>query len=103
MITFFLITIYTGEFGKVCAGDFITTDENKVQLVAIKMLHPDVSEKTRQDFLTEANILSQLDHPNIIQLIGLVIKSEPKMIVIEFMENGSLDNYLRVSNYYTPY
>ncbi|CAH8463553.1 unnamed protein product [Schistosoma margrebowiei] len=88
-------TIGEGEFGKVCAGDFITTDENKVQLVAIKMLHPDVSEKTRQDFLTEANILSQLDHPNIIQLIGLVIKSEPKMIVIEFMENGSLDNYLR--------
>ncbi|KAH8852318.1 Ephrin type-A receptor 3 [Schistosoma japonicum] len=90
-------TIGEGEFGKVCAGDYITTDENKVQLVAIKMLHPDVSEKTRQDFLAEANILSQLDHPNIVQLIGLVIKSEPKMIVIEFMENGSLDNYLRLT------
>ncbi|CAH8455688.1 unnamed protein product [Schistosoma turkestanicum] len=88
-------TIGEGEFGKVCAGDFITTGENKIQLVAIKMLHPDVSEKTRQDFLTEANTLSQLDHPNIVQLIGLVTKSEPKMIVIEFMENGSMDNYLR--------
>ncbi|CAH8473451.1 unnamed protein product [Heterobilharzia americana] len=90
-------TIGEGEFGKVCAGDFVILPENKLQLVAIKMLHPNVSDKTRQDFLTEANTMSQLDHPNIVQLIGLVTKSEPKMIVIEFMENGSLDNYLRCS------
>ncbi|VDQ12639.1 unnamed protein product [Trichobilharzia regenti] len=73
--------------------------DSKPQLVAIKMLHPNVNEKTRQDFLTEADTMSQLDHPNIVQLIGLVTQSEPKMIIIEFMENGSLDNFLRVSNF----
>nr|CAH8832670.1 unnamed protein product [Trichobilharzia regenti] len=90
-------TIGEGEFGKVCAGDFLALPDSKPQLVAIKMLHPNVNEKTRQDFLTEADTMSQLDHPNIVQLIGLVTQSEPKMIIIEFMENGSLDNFLRCS------
>ena len=40
--------------------------------------------------------MGQFDHPNVIHLEGVVTKSTPVMIITEFMENGSLDSFLRV-------
>lgn len=48
------------------------------------------------DFLTEASIMGQFEHPNVIFLQGVVTKSNPVMIITEYMENGSLDHFLRV-------
>ena len=44
-------------------------------LVAIKTLKPGSSDKARTDFLTEASIMGQFEHPNVIflQVISLVI------------------------------
>lgn len=65
--------------------------------MAIKTLKAGYSEKQRRDFLSEASIMGQFDHPNIIRLEGVVTKSRPVMIITEFMENGALDSFLRVS------
>ena len=65
--------------------------------VAIKTLKAGASDKNRLDFLTEASIMGQFDDPNVIYLEGVVTKSNPIMIVTEFMENGSMDVFLRVS------
>lgn len=65
--------------------------------VAIKTLKSGYTEKQRRDFLSEASIMGQFDHPNVIHLEGVVTKSSPVMIITEFMENGSLDSFLRVS------
>lgn len=67
-------------------------------LVAIKTLKVGYSERQRRDFLAEASIMGQFDQPNIIRLEGVVTKSRPTMIITEFMENGALDSFLRVSN-----
>lgn len=67
--------------------------------VAIKTLKAGYVDKQRRDFLSEASIMGQFDHPNIIRLEGVVTKSRPVMIVTEFMENGALDSFLRVSDY----
>ena len=64
--------------------------------MAIKTLKPGTSEKARVDFLTEASIMGQFQHPNVIFLQGVVTKSNPVMIITEFMENGSLDTFLKV-------
>lgn len=64
--------------------------------VAIKTLKPGASEKNRLDFLTEASIMGQFEDPNVIFLEGVITKSNPIMIVTEYMENGSLDTFLRV-------
>ncbi|OXB77343.1 UNVERIFIED_CONTAM: hypothetical protein H355_002335 [Colinus virginianus] len=53
------------------------------------------TEKQRRDFLSEASIMAQFDHPNVIHLEGVVTKSKLVMIVTEYMENGSLDTFLR--------
>lgn len=65
--------------------------------MAVKTLKPGASERARLNLLVEASIMCQFEHPNIIHLEGMVTKSEPPMIVVEYMENKSLDAYLRVS------
>ncbi|XP_034670476.1 ephrin type-B receptor 1-B isoform X2 [Drosophila subobscura] len=88
-----------GEFGDVCRGR-LKIPPNFVQDidVAIKTLKPGSSEKARCDFLTEASIMGQFDHPNVIYLQGVVTRSNPVMIITEYMENGSLDTFLRVND-----
>ncbi|XP_016404748.1 ephrin type-B receptor 2-like [Sinocyclocheilus rhinocerous] len=86
--------IGAGEFGEVCSGNLRLPGKREI-LVAIKTLKSGYTDKQRRDFLSEASIMGQFDHPNIIHLEGVVTKSTPVMIITEFMENGSLDSFLR--------
>uniref|UniRef100_A0A672GT60 receptor protein-tyrosine kinase n=1 Tax=Salarias fasciatus TaxID=181472 RepID=A0A672GT60_SALFA len=86
--------IGVGEFGEVFRGVMKTPGRGEVT-VAIKTLKPGYSEKQRQDFLSEASIMGQFSHPNIIRLEGVVTKFKHAMIVTEYMENGALDTYLK--------
>ncbi|XP_055021630.1 ephrin type-B receptor 2 isoform X1 [Boleophthalmus pectinirostris] len=86
--------IGAGEFGEVCSGNLRQPGKREI-LVAIKTLKGGYTERQRRDFLSEASIMGQFDHPNIIHLEGVVTRSSPVMILTEFMENGSLDSFLR--------
>uniref|UniRef100_A0A8C9S0F3 receptor protein-tyrosine kinase n=1 Tax=Scleropages formosus TaxID=113540 RepID=A0A8C9S0F3_SCLFO len=86
--------IGAGEFGEVCSGNLKLPGKREM-VVAIKTLKAGYTEKQRRDFLSEASIMGQFDHPNVIRLEGVVTKSTPVMIITEFMENGSLDSFLR--------
>lgn len=86
-----------GEFGDVCRGKLKCPGRPETT-VAIKTLKPGSSDKARMDFLTEASIMGQFDHPNVIFLQGVVTKSNPIMIITEYMENGSLDTFLRAND-----
>lgn len=78
-----------------CSGHLKLPGKREI-FVAIKTLKSGYTEKQRRDFLSEASIMGQFDHPNVIHLEGVVTKSTPVMIITEFMENGSLDSFLRV-------
>lgn len=91
-----LLFLLQGEFGEVYKGRLKLPGKREIY-VAIKTLKSGYVEKQRRDFLSEASIMGQFDHPNIIRLEGVVTKSRPVMIVTEFMENGALDSFLRVS------
>ncbi|KAM8826963.1 ephrin type-A receptor 7 isoform 1-T1 [Synchiropus picturatus] len=86
--------IGAGEFGEVCSGRLKLPGKREVS-VAIKTLKVGYTEKQRRDFLCEASIMGQFDHPNVVHLEGVVTRGKPVMIVIEYMENGSLDSFLR--------
>uniref|UniRef100_A0A8D2ISV1 receptor protein-tyrosine kinase n=1 Tax=Varanus komodoensis TaxID=61221 RepID=A0A8D2ISV1_VARKO len=86
--------IGAGEFGEVCSGRLKVPGKHELP-VAIKTLKVGYSEKQRHDFLGEASIMGQFDHSNIIHLEGVVTKSKPVMIITEYMENGSLDTFLK--------
>uniref|UniRef100_A0A8C8A2H0 receptor protein-tyrosine kinase n=1 Tax=Oryzias sinensis TaxID=183150 RepID=A0A8C8A2H0_9TELE len=86
--------IGAGEFGEVCCGPLRLPGKREIQ-VAIKTLKVGYTEQQRRDFLWEASIMGQFNHPNIIRLEGVVTKSKPVMIITEYMENGSLDTFLK--------
>uniref|UniRef100_A0A8D3BIT8 Ephrin type-A receptor 6 n=1 Tax=Scophthalmus maximus TaxID=52904 RepID=A0A8D3BIT8_SCOMX len=116
--------IGAGEFGEVCSGRLRVPGRMDIA-VAIKTLKGGYMEQQRRDFLREALIMGQFNNPNIIRLEGVVTKSKllvclflfslfitqiipsnhfipfsfssgrPVMIVVEYMENGALDSFLR--------
>uniref|UniRef100_A0A8D0CHX5 receptor protein-tyrosine kinase n=1 Tax=Scleropages formosus TaxID=113540 RepID=A0A8D0CHX5_SCLFO len=86
--------IGAGEFGEVYRG-LLKVPGRKETAVAIKTLKPGYTEKQRREFLSEASIMGQFSHQNIIRLEGVVTKYKHAMIVTEYMENGALDSYLR--------
>ncbi len=85
-----------GEFGDVCKGMLRLTPWSEA-VVAIKTLKGAATEQNRCDFLTEASIMAQFKDPNVVRLEGVVTQSHPLMIVTEYMENGSLDTFLRLN------
>ena len=64
-----------GEFGEVCSGRLRLPSKREIH-VAIKSLKAGYTEQQRRDFLSEASIMGQFDHPNIIRLEGVVTRCE---------------------------
>jgi hypothetical protein len=69
--------------------------------VAVKMQSDEVEEDNKVRFLQEAAIMGQFKHPNIVNLLGIVLAESGDngskscaMIVMEFLSNGTLHNYL---------
>lgn len=58
-----------------CSGRLKLPSKKEIS-VAIKTLKVGYTEKQRRDFLGEASIMGQFDHPNIIRLEGVVTKSK---------------------------
>nr|XP_033780730.1 ephrin type-A receptor 1 isoform X1 [Geotrypetes seraphini] len=83
-----------GEFGEVYRGSLRLPGKERV-VVAIKTLKSTYSDSQWWNFLREATIMGQFNHPNIVQLQGVVTKQKPMMILTEFMENGALDAFLK--------
>lgn len=66
------------------------------QLVAIKMLKEDASELIQADFEREASLMVEFDHVNIVRLIGVCTLGKPMCLLFEYMNNGDLNEYLRL-------
>lgn len=61
--------------------------------VAIKALSAESKQGT-SEFLTEINVISNIRHPNLVQLIGCCVESSNRILVYEYMENNSLASAL---------
>ena len=72
-----------GNFGDVFSG----TIRDSQRKVAVKTCCSEHSPAARQ-FLAEAKILKQCDHPNIVRLLGVCTDKEPLYIVMEWMPGG---------------
>ena len=83
----------SGEFGTVHLGLWSNSSTNSVQ-VAVKTLNSQCSESDRVKFLREAAIMDQFEYNYIIRLYGVVLEEQNIMIVLEYMSQGDLHNYL---------
>nr|XP_020456428.1 protein-tyrosine kinase 2-beta-like [Monopterus albus] len=85
-----------GFFGEVHDGVYKSPTGERIR-VAIKTCK-DCSDDVMEKFLSEADLMKNLDHPHIVRLIG-VIEVHPVWIVMELLEHGELGNYLVKEQY----
>ncbi|KAI3466613.1 hypothetical protein Pfo_023276 [Paulownia fortunei] len=77
-----------GGFGPVYKGKLPNGQE-----IAVKRLARS-SNQGLEEFMNEVEVISKLQHRNLVRLLGCCVECEEKMLVYEYMPNGSLDAYL---------
>ncbi|XP_058727047.1 probable receptor-like protein kinase At1g80640 [Vicia villosa] len=77
-----------GGFGCVCKASL---DDNLV--VAIKRLNCECQYAERE-YENEVELLSEIQHPNVISLLGCGSHEDSRFIIYELMQNGSLETQL---------
>ncbi|KAJ8258469.1 hypothetical protein COCON_G00174810 [Conger conger] len=77
-----------GQFGEVWMATY-----NKHTKVAVKTMKPGTM--SVEAFLEEANLMKNLQHDRLVRLNAVVTKEEPIYIITEFMEKGSLLDFLK--------
>ncbi|XP_076766818.1 uncharacterized protein LOC143433365 [Xylocopa sonorina] len=82
-----------GAFGTVYGGDAFFPEKGWLA-VAVKTLKHGSSTEEKLDFLSEVEVMKRFEHKNIIKLLGVCIKTEPVLTVMEFMLYGDLKTYL---------
>ncbi|KAI5085033.1 hypothetical protein GOP47_0001202 [Adiantum capillus-veneris] len=94
MISNFSYPLGEGGYGKVYKGCVKDQRCSLPTLVAVKVLKHGNKEK---QFRAEIDTLSKIHHLNLVGLLGFCIgrhHKEKKLLVYEYLENGSLDQYL---------
>ncbi|XP_010558328.1 PREDICTED: probable serine/threonine-protein kinase NAK isoform X2 [Tarenaya hassleriana] len=96
-----------GGFGSVFKGwidenSFSASKPGSGIVIAVKRLNQEGFQGHRE-WLAEINYLGQLDHPNLVKLIGYCLEDEHRLLVYEFMPRGSLENHLfRRGTFFQP-
>ncbi|KAK3777664.1 hypothetical protein RRG08_021775 [Elysia crispata] len=91
----FLQELGEGAFGKVYKGELVGLyGESSVSKVAVKTLKENALPKVQNDFRREVDVMSEMRHPNIVCLLGVVMKQSPMCMLFEYMAQGDLHEYL---------
>ena len=99
-----------GQFGEVMLAETVglslkdlrysTTDDDKTCTVpvALKRIRSDADASAMEAFKKEMKFVSQLNHSNVVRLLAISNSATPFM-VMEYMENGDLNQFLRKAEY----
>ena len=101
----------TGQFGEVILANTVglsyqylgigNSDDSTISLkVAVKTLKASPSDDVQKAFEKEIKFMSRLKDDNVIRLLGICTTGTP-FIMMEYMENGDLNNYLQQFNFTT--
>ncbi|CAN1180599.1 Leucine-rich repeat receptor protein kinase EMS1 [Linum perenne] len=82
-----------GGFGTVYKAKLVTK-KNDILVVAVKKLSHSKAQGDRE-FMAEMETLGKVKHKNLVSLLGYCSLGEEKLLVYEYMANGSLDTWLR--------
>ncbi|CAI9100883.1 OLC1v1038072C4 [Oldenlandia corymbosa var. corymbosa] len=64
------------------------------QVVAIKRAKQEFFETLRTEFKSEVELLAKIDHRNLVKLLGYVDKGNERLIITEYVPNGTLREHL---------
>ncbi|KAG6781759.1 hypothetical protein POTOM_014672 [Populus tomentosa] len=62
-------------------------------VVAVKKLNNMAEDRVRE-FKTEVNVIGQTHHKNLVRLLGFCEEGDQRLLVYEFMSNGSLSSFI---------
>ncbi|XP_022136495.1 rust resistance kinase Lr10-like isoform X2 [Momordica charantia] len=79
----------SGGFGDVYKGQF----PNGVE-IAVKILKRNSEKKAEEQFMAEMRTIGRTRHRNLVRLYGFCYDEFVSALVLEYMENGSLDRFL---------
>ena len=83
-------------FGPTYVGEATGLNENEpTTTVFIKTLRNDTREQVQQQFTAEMTWASGYSHPNILSLLAVCNREEPRYMIFEHLEFGTLKNFLR--------
>nr|GEV12236.1 serine-threonine/tyrosine-protein kinase catalytic domain-containing protein [Tanacetum cinerariifolium] len=88
----FKTCIGSGGYGQVYKG--VLSIDGKDTTVAVKRLNEQFGQGLKE-FLTEIQLLSGQQHPNLISLLGYCDEGKEKIIIYEYAARGSLDRFIR--------
>ncbi|XP_057485503.1 G-type lectin S-receptor-like serine/threonine-protein kinase B120 isoform X3 [Actinidia eriantha] len=98
LLTFPCIVTATDNFSaanKIGEGGFGPVYEGKLagHEIAVKRLSK-MSGQGSEEFKNEVQLISKLQHRNLVRLLGYCIKQEEKILVYEYLPNKSLDSFI---------
>ncbi|KAK2718867.1 hypothetical protein QYM36_006019 [Artemia franciscana] len=84
-----------GWFGQAveAEGRHLVEDEHQSRCV-VKILRPDATNLELIRFLEEVRCYRDLNHSNILNLVGVCLESYPKLVVLQHCSKGDLKSYL---------
>lgn len=85
-----------GSFGSVYYGKMKDGKEVAVKITA------DPSSHLNRQFVTEVALLSRIHHRNLVPLIGYCEEADRRLLVYEYMHNGTLGDHLHGTSDYKP-
>jgi serine/threonine protein kinase len=66
---------------------------------AVKMLQAQSSTENRDQFIREAEVMQQLVHPHICQMVAVDVAFRPNLVVLELLPYGDLKGILEVNSF----
>ena len=91
----YISDIGEGAFGRVFKAHAPGIIDGDDTLVAVKVLKADGTEEMQQDFEREAELMTELQHKNIVSLLGICTVGKPMFLLFEYMNKGDLNDFLR--------
>ncbi|KAL3990832.1 Protein tyrosine kinase family protein [Acanthocheilonema viteae] len=84
-----------GEFGEVFSGKYRLPTGRMIE-VAIKAAKTAETTKEKiKEMMKEARLMRNYEHPNVIRMYGVCVEHEPLLIVMELVDGGALDDFLK--------
>jgi hypothetical protein len=91
--------IGTGQFGLVYLANIAETVQavglDDETMCAVKMLRSGANPANKAEFLREASIMVDLQHPNVCAILGVAMQQRPWLAVLEYVQYGDLREVLR--------